>query len=248
MRRSAFLVLLLSLRGLAQTPDDSLAKLAAGSLYIFLGTANGANVRVELIFRGAERIGDFTNQDIIVLRPSNADRKRAIFFVTPVNYGTLMTAREDGELPPPDDPKSFAAALARVDQAESDRKLRERLRSAEAIVIGRVESAVELKDERRASEHEPRWWLARVAVVRTLKGKARASTADVIFSNSDDIRWFTSPKLHPGDQGIFLLRHDSNRVRKGEEPHIEGYLLIDPEDFRPLTDETRVRALLRSQS
>jgi hypothetical protein len=216
--------------------------------HIFLGTANGANVHVELIFRGAERIGNFTNQDVIVLRPPNAGRKRAIFFVTPVNYGVLMTAREDGELPPPEDAKSFAATLARVDQAESDRKLRERLRSAEAVVIGHVLSTVELKREIRASEHDPRWWLAHVAVVRVLKGETRASTVDVIFANSDDIRWFASPKLHAGDHGIFLLRHGGSNVRKGEEPRVDGYLLVDPEDFRPLTDERRIVALLRSQS
>ena len=250
MRRPALLAVALAVAlsssSSAQSPDDQLAQLAAKSPFIFLGTAGAGNaVRVDTIFRGADTIGQFTNQDVLVERPPGADRKRAIFFATPINYGKLMTAREDGELPPPDDPKSFAAALARIDQAASDRKLRDLLQSAEAVVVAKVVSAVELKEERRASEHEPRWWLAKIAVERRLKSEPR--TNNVIFSNSDDIRWFRSPKLHPGDEGIFLLRHDTkNLLHKAELPRVDGYILIDPADFRPLSEERRIITLLQS--
>lgn len=249
MRHRAFLAaalfLALSSSSSAQTYDDVVASLAAKSPFIFLGTTGSGNaVHVETIFRGADTIGNFTNQDVLIERPPGADRKRAIFFATPINYGKLMTAGEDGELAPPDDPQSFAAALARVDQAASDRKLRELLESAEAVVVAKVVSAVELREEWRASEHDPRWSLAKIAVVRTLKGEPR--TTSVVFAGSDDIRWFRSPKLHPGDEGIFLLRHDTkNLLRKGEQPRVEGYILIDPADFRPLGEERRIIALLR---
>lgn len=196
-----------------------------------------------MIFRGADTIGPFTNQDVLILRPPGAQARHAIFFVTPVNYGKLMTAREDGELAPPESLRTFSDALARADQAASDRKLRGLLASAETVVVARVAKTVDLTADWRASEHDPRWSLAAIEVVRILKAETR--TSHVVFAGSDDVRWFRSPKLHPGDEGIFLLRHDNgNLLRNATTPSTTGYILIDPADFRPLSEEQRIVTLL----
>jgi hypothetical protein len=248
MRRSALLatavLFALSSCAFAQSYDDVVAALAAQSPFIFLGKAgSGTAVHVETIFRGADTIGAFTNQDVLIVRPPGSQSPRAIFFVTPINYGKLMTAREDGELAPPEDLKTFSGALARADQAASDRKLRELLDSAETVVVARVVRAAELIGARRPSEHDPAWSLAVIEVERVLKSEPR--TNNVLFAGSDDIRWFHSPKLHAGDEGIFLLRHDTkNLVRPGETPSVDAYILIDPADFRPLSEEERIVALL----
>lgn len=248
MRRStilaAALVFVSSSSALAQTYDDVVAALSAKSPFIFLGTTgSGTAVHVDLIFRGADTIGAFTNQDVLIVRPPNAQSQRAIFFVTPINYGKLMTAREDGELAPPESLRTFTDALARADQAASDRKLRELLGTAETVVVARVVRAAELVGARRPSEHDPAWSLGAIEVERTLKSEPR--TNNVLFAGSDDIRWFHSPKLRAGDEGIFLLRHDTkNLVRPGEAPSVDAYILIDPADFRPLSEEERIVALL----
>jgi len=248
MRRSAFLATALavafSLSVSAQTYDDVVAALAARSPFIFLGnTGTGTAVHVETIFRGASTIGAFTNQDVLIVRPSGAQSQHAIFFVTPINYGKLMTAREDGELAAPENLRTFSDALARADQAASDRKLRELLASAETVVVARVVRAAGLTAEWRPSEHDPHWSLAAIEVERILKSEPR--TNDVIFAGSDDIRWFRSPKLHAGDEGIFLLRRENGDLLKNTRvPEVTGYILVDPADFRPLSEEERIVALL----
>jgi len=248
MRRSAFLATALaiafSLNASAQTYDDVVAALAAKSPFIFLGTTGiGTSIHVEMIFRGADTIGPFTNQDVLILRPPGAQTRHAIFFVTPVNYGKLMTAREDGELAPLENLRTFSDALARADRAASDKKLSELLASAETVVVARVARTVDLMADWRMSEHDPRWSVAALEIVRTLKSEPR--TNNVAFARSDDVRWFRSPKLHPGDEAIFLLRHDNgNLLRNARTPSVEGYILIDPADFRPLSEEQRIVTLL----
>ena len=221
-----------------------MAALASNSPFIFLGTAgSGTAVHVEMIFRGAGTIGAFTNQDVLLVRPAGAQSQHAIFFVTPINYGKLMTAREDGELAPPENLKTFTDALARVDQAASDRKLRELLTSAETVVVARVVRAAGLNAEWRASEHDPHWSLAAIEVERVLKSEPR--TNNVLFAGSDDLRWFHSPKLRTGDEGIFLLRHDNgDLLRNTQTPEVTAYVLVDPADFRPLSEESRIVELL----
>ena len=252
---------------LALPAQQDLTQLVLGAPLIFRGTIvstesptlplspKGRVVRVlvEEIFRGAATVGDFTREEIVVVRVSSSDRKTGVFFVRPIAYGKTLAAEEIGEIDPPSDSKEFALRIARIEQQDADDKLQERLRTADAVIVGRVLAIRSLRDVRGGgpSEHDPDWAIAQVLVLRTLKGQprtrdcARGVCVEVAFAQSDDIRWFRAPKLIVGHEDIFLLRPPDPKLLREREAPPAPYAVIDMEDVRPVSEEGRVRELLR---
>ncbi|HEX6642769.1 MAG TPA: hypothetical protein VF215_16745 [Thermoanaerobaculia bacterium] len=212
-------------------------------------------VRVDETLRGAESIGDFTQQEIVVMTAGGDNaRKTAIYFVRPVVYGKTLVAEELGEMDVPSDKRAFANALAQAEQQNADAVLSERIASAEAVVVARVLDVRSVVKERggRPSEHDPEWAIARLAIVRTLKGQPRTAACagvpcvEVAFAQSDDIRWFRAPKLVPGQEAIVFLRPaDEKLLREGEKPPAR-YVIVDPLDVLPVREEPRLIRLIRA--
>lgn len=258
---------LAALLPLAAAAQPDLTQLVSVAPLIFRGTVIGAvtpavplpppndrafRVRVDQILRGANTIGDYTGQEIVVARPANADRKEALFFVRPVAYGKTLTAEVIGELDASADTRAFAAQIAKVEQQDAETRLRVRLASAEAVIVGRVLAVKPMRESRApSSEHDPDWAVAQVLVGGQLKGQAKVRDCgqgrcvEVAFAQSDDIRWFRAPKLAVGQGAVFLLRPaDPKLLREGEAPPVP-YVLIHPDDLRPASEEARLRELIR---
>jgi len=267
--RQLFVLSAIAFLPAAASAQPDLRQLVAAAPLIFRGTNAGASesptlplpppkgsirVRVDEILRGAETIGDLTRQDVILIAPNGSTRRTAIYFVRPVEYGKLLVAEELAEIDAPADLRALAADLAKAEQQNADAALSERLAASEAVIVARVRDVRRLAKERgRPSEHDPDWALAQLAIVRNLKGQPRitdcpgGACVEVAFAQSDDIRWFRSPKLVPGQQAIFLLRPmDPKLLREGEKPPAL-YVLVDPQDVRPLGDEQRLIRLIRAQ-
>lgn len=259
--------ILAALHPVALSAQPDLTQLVLSAPLIFRGTIVGAEsptlplpppkgrvfrIRVEETLRGATTIGDFAGQEIVVGRITNSDRKTGLFFVRPIAYGKTLAAEEIGEIDAPADMKAFAAQIAKIEQQDAENKLIARLRSAEAVIVGRVVAIKPLRESRGGpSEHDPDWAVAQVLVLRTLKGQpkvrqcSQGRCVEVAFAQSDDIRWFRSPKLMVGGDDILLLRPaDPKLLRRGETPQVP-YVLIDPEDRRPVAEERRLRDLIR---
>jgi hypothetical protein len=84
-----------------------------------------------------------------------------------------------------------------------------RLTSAEQVILGRVVSVKPAGDNGPISEHRPIWQIATLEVQEALKGNASpGSNVDVVFQASMDVAWVGWPKLHAGQDGVFLLQRD----------------------------------------
>jgi|GEM_PF-1102467 len=263
----AFVGLLGTLASGASAQPPELRKLVTEAPLVFLGTDLGAvesptlplpppkgrwaRVHVEETLRGAATIGDFTGQEVILDLPADEAHRTAIYFVRPVAYGKTLIAEQVAAMEVPESSEKLADELAEADRQNADDALRRRAASAEVVAVVRVVGVKALREAPRPSEHDPDWAIARVRVLRTLKGEPRLSDceqglcAEVAFAQSDDIRWFRSPKLAVYQEAILLLRPaDPDVLREGEKPPA-AYVLTHADDLRPPAEEARLAALIR---
>lgn len=214
-----------------------------------VGTGSPSRLLVTDTLRGADTIGSFTGQEIILGRTTSSDRKEGVFFIRPIAYGKTLVGQEVGEIDPPTDDRAFTEQIAKVLQQDETDKLAARTASAETVILGKVLSIRPLRETSLPTEHDPDWAIAQVLVVRTLSGQPRSSECgqdrcvDVAFARSDDIRWFRAPKLAVGQQNVMLLRPPDPKLLRETELPPAPYALIEAADLRPATEEPRLRAL-----
>ena len=119
--------------------------------------------------------------------------------------------------------RADAAAIVRARAALDADAAYKAIATSEAIVAGRVTAIRAWPHAGPISEHDPGWAIATVAVEHSACGSAPATVAsrdlcpasstaegrcgsiDVGFPASNDVAWFRRPKLHVGDDGVFLL-------------------------------------------
>jgi hypothetical protein len=124
----------------------------------------------------------------------------------------------------------------------TDSAITDRLHRAVLVVKGRVLSVQHpaLVRPGPRSEHSPEWRQANVEVSETLKGSSKEKTIPVLFSSSSDIVWYRSHKFKPGEEGIFILEQPAATYG------LQGFTALDPLDFQPVAEESRVRRLLQA--
>jgi hypothetical protein len=200
--------------------------------------------RIEQVLRSTEVLRGVAGQSALVIsKHSGALRQlhNAILFTECVSLGRQLLLREIGAV------ETSTAASRQVAEAirEADgRPLRERVAGAELIVIGEVVESRPTEAARKPkSEHDPIWWIARVAVKSVLKGRKPAGKIEVLFANSADRAWFKSPKLHPGTSGILLLRHLTHPDAPKDVPPT-AFEATDPLDLLPIERLAEVERLL----
>lgn len=151
-----------------------------------------------------------------------------VFFTDCVSLGTTALLREVERREGPD----AVADSADLVRAVREQPRLERAVAAAMIVAGEVTSSQPVDpDARPSSEHDPEWWIARIAVRSMVKGGRTRKQVQTHFANSNDIAWYRSPKLHRGVTGVFLL-HDANDVP--EEVRRAPYQCVDPLDWAPI--------------
>lgn len=158
-------------------------------------------------------------------------------------------------------PRSAAAlallqdSLSQVRRQVSDSTLRARIRAADMVVVGRVETiqpaslAGAAPPRRRVTEHDPAWQEAVVVVETMIKGAGPAGQRVVIrFPGSLDVAWRNMPRYAVGQEGTFLLRLDRlsgspTAIVAGRQ--VPAYAALSTQDVLTKQDAARVQALAR---
>ena len=149
-----------------------------------------------------------------------------------------------------------AAEKAPVQTPEqfSDQELRDRINKADFVVVGRVTDVRRWNVPKSAkayhvTEHDPDWHEAVVAVQSVLKGgKIKGNKVIVRFPQRNDVAWVHTPKFAKNQQGIFCLNRDQTTgapMTGGQKGNV--YTCLGHGDSLPMSEEARVRSLLRNQ-
>ena len=212
-------------------------------------------VQVQEVLHAPPGLDDFTGWTITVQleRPELVRTgEPAAFFTRTWIFGSSLAVRAVGVLPLAEgsafgyDPGKLAAQVSTAVQTVADETLLHRLDAARWVVVGRVVSAeparVPASEDPEITEHEPDWWIARVAIESIEKGTGRTGELEVLFPHSDDVAFYRNPKLTPGQESLFLLHEDEM-----PEPSrgLEGLTALDPLDVQDVRQLDRVRRLLQ---
>jgi hypothetical protein len=145
-------------------------------------------------------------------------------------------------------------AHAQGQEQISDQELRERLNSADFVIVGHVTDVHRWtvpKSAYRVTEHDPDWHEAVVEVKSVLKGgKVKGNKVVVRFPQRNDVAWVHSPKFEKNQQGIFCLNRDQVSgvpTSKLGGRQVNVYTCLGHGDALPMSEEARVRSLLKAQ-
>ena len=140
----------------------------------------------------------------------------------------------------------------------SDQELMDRMKASDFVVVGRVTDIHKWNAPKpksgapsRVTEHDPDWHEAVVEVQSVLKGgKVKGNKVVVRFPNGNDVAWVSSPKFAKNQRAIFCLNRDKatgapTTKMGGQEVNV--YTCLGHGDALPISEEARVRALLKNQ-
>jgi hypothetical protein len=206
------------------TTDAQLTASAAGNI---------VTAEIEEILHGTDVLRDLTGKQAIVISDHAAeieDGSVLVLFTNCISLGDAVVVRELGQVKAS---RETERDIMQAVKMVSEQPLRSRVERADLIITGKVlESRSAGTTTILKSEHDPDWWIARVAVQSVLKGKETKREIEVLFPNSADIVWYKVPKLREGLTGIFLLQ-----LLKAKEAPKEIarpiYQITDPLDFLP---------------
>jgi hypothetical protein len=122
--------------------------------------------------------------------------------------------------------------------------LRDELKKAVIVIQGTV-IETDIKVEiplSLESEHNPEIKKAIIEIKTVLKGNVSDKRITVLYSSSDDVMWYNSPKLTKGQEGIFLLQ----LKQVPDIFKIQGYSILDKRDVQPVENLTLVQNLLKN--
>jgi hypothetical protein len=202
-------------------------------------------VRVTDIIEGDALLRNYLQQpitvrfrDIKVVKPGQT----AIFFARYWISGRGLAVQEVG-MKPSDNPTDLGRQKEdiRRDRAKLDEdSLRDKLRAADHVVVGRVLSIKRLPENPKIeSEHDPMWMEAEIGVDEGLKGSfKRGDRVKVTFAASNDIMWVKAPRLTRGQSAIFVL------TRKTEAVDVPNFVLLDRDQVLDVKRRDEIRKLL----
>jgi hypothetical protein len=209
-----------------------------------------AVVKVDEVVAAPEVVGDLTEKEVTVRLTGGAVKRgqRLLFLATSLHYGTELAVLELGRLAP----RSAEAQLVLQEKLNAlDATLVERLRGAELVVYGRVESVEPVATEALAEaeplgEAPPGWRAATLRVWRTLKGKPPEEPR-VVYPFPRTQKWSEVPLFIAGQEGIWILRPvTEEEVAPGRRapPVPDGFTAFNQLDFHAPGAMTRIRMLL----
>ena len=140
----------------------------------------------------------------------------------------------------------------------SDQELQKRISAADFVIVGRVTDVrpwivPKLKSgaPSQVTEHDPDWHEAVVEIQSVLKGgKVKGNKVVVRFPQRNDVAWVSSPKFAKNQQGIFCLNRDQATgvpTTKVGGQKVSVYTCLGHGDSLPMSEEARVRSLLKNQ-
>jgi hypothetical protein len=136
-----------------------------------------------------------------------------------------------------------------------DEVLLARVRSAQAVALGRVREVRQLTGSEaqsgktghvQVSEHDPAMAEAVIEVSEGIKGTQAGQEVVVRFPTSTDVLWYRYPKFKAGSSGVFILSPDT--LARGAavlDKSSETFNVRRADDVLPVTDAERVRAAVK---
>ena len=209
--------------------------------------ARTAVVRIEEVLHAPRVLSDHAGQEITVQlsRPARTG-ERGIFFTLPRIYANSVAVDEVERLQMGKDDKALrdlATQIGGVVAKLPDRHLQHRSSDADLVVVGKVSSITSLRSRQpyAITRHDPDWQEASIAVQAVEKGRFTGKNLVVLFPQSGDLMWKVSPKFHVGQEGVWILHRQPIKGLNAQY-----YLALDPGDFHPKDQQSRIRKLLQA--
>lgn len=189
----------------------------ASSLSALTAGPSTAVVRVERVHRSAPALRNQAGESVTVIwhegRAPEGEAERLVFFTDPVLFGETVAVKEVGHVPLPDDRDALDVLLESVGDEMEAEEMRDHAEQADVVIFGVVTGTHATSEaETPWSEHDPRWWVARVEVRELLRGDVDKEDLLIRFPSSRDVRWYRVPKLTEGLEAVFLLHRDGLEV------------------------------------
>jgi hypothetical protein len=98
------------------------------------------------------------------------------------------------------------------------------------------------------------WREATVRVATVHKGQHGTKTVTIRFPASTDVKWHKAVKLHPGQEGYFILHKGEGQKTKrakaiaagiaGAEEKGQAFTALSPLDFQPYDVDSNIKTLI----
>lgn len=169
--------------------------------------------------------------------------ERLAFFANGLAFGGGLAVTEVGRLSASEVEPYIASAAAasapapfsNLERAQKAEQLREHAVGAAAVVVGTVAS-LRRATTGRISEHDPHWWIATLDVHHVERGDVAAGQINVVYPNSQDVRWRDKPKPAAGQNGVWILH-----PTEGAAAELARYQLEDADDYQPVQNLDSLR-------
>jgi hypothetical protein len=186
----------------------------------------------------------------------------ATFYTDGWIFGAGVAVKELGhELGAAVEPAPMTSAGKTSGQSQdqmNDQELLDRMKASDFVVVGRVTDVRPWNVPKpksgapsRVSEHDPDWHEAVVEIQSVLKGgKVKGNKVIVRFPNRNDVAWVSSPKFTKNQRAIFCLNRDQSTGAPTTTmggTQVNAYTCLGHGDALPISEEARVRSLLKNQ-
>ena len=238
--------------------SGTVSQLAATSFADVPKSAQTMVVRVDTVVKKPAAVS-LKKGDSVTVEAKDAsgfqEGTQATFYTDGWIFGSGVAVKELGHVLGEAAPAAGVSAHGQ-DQL-SDQELKDRMNASDFVVIGRVTdvrrwNAPKTKSGSplRVTEHDPDWHEAVVQIQSVLKGgQVKGNKVVVRFPNHNDVAWTRSPRLTKNQRGIFCLNRDTATgapMTKLGGKDVYVYTCLGHGDALPLSEEARVRALLKS--
>ena len=178
---------------------------------------------------------------------------QATFYTEGWIFGSGVAVKELGHAAP-GAANTGAQTVEQVPSEITDQDLQRLIAASDYVVIGRITDVHPWKVPKsaapryRTSEHSASWHEAVLQVQSVLKGpKLKRNKIVLRFPLSRDVAWVSAPKFEAGQQGVFILQKDevSGAPASSAASKADVYTCLKPGDWLPMTEESRVRSLLK---
>lgn len=207
-----------------------------------------AIVRVDEVLDAVSPYEQMKGREITVLLTSAGNKKagdRKVFFTSGWYYGKTLGVKETpNSLVVRDGSDELKKRIISERVNIRNDALREELKKAVLVVRGVVvEANIDIEEPPGIeSEHDPEFRKAVIEIKEVLKGQTTERRVEVFYSSSDDVMWYSSPKLAKGQEAIFLLQ-----TRQAPAIYrITGFTVLDKRDVLSIDNESNVRNLLKN--
>jgi hypothetical protein len=215
-----------------------------------------AVVRVDEVVVAPHALGDITGQEVTVrlAGPSPRRSQRVLFMASSLVYGNQLGVDEIARVAPGRQAARLREEILEEKLRQHDSELSTRLRQAEIVVYGRVESIEPFVPESPTAAPPPigeaalSWRIADLLVWRVLKGQP-ADAPRVVFPFPRTQKWSEVPLFVQGQEGIWLLHSLADRdleAKTGRPPAVaNGFEAPDELDFHAPGSLPRIQLLLQ---